>query len=240
LQLTARKSNLKRQRSLGCAGGPAIGLADRGEGITVEGRGAEAAEGFHVLGSGIALVLGEAVTGIDSVQFFEARVAMGFGENGSGGDGDAAGVAFDERFLLDENVELHRVNQQIIGNDGELLKRGGHRLPTGLIDVPCINARRIDLGYGPSEGVIADANGEFGAAIGDEFFGIVQADDAALGVKNNGGRDHRAEESAATGFVNTGDARPAKFTRRSLKTGRAETGHVPAAILARRLRRWRK
>jgi hypothetical protein len=210
---------------LGCAGGPAIGFADGSERITVEGCGAEAAEGFHVFWGGVALVLGEAVAGVDGVQFFEARVTVRFGEDGGGGDRDAARVTFNEGFLFDENVELHRVNQQIIGNDGELLERGSHGLAAGLVDVPGVDARGIDFGDGPGEGVFADAESKLGTAIGDELFGVVEADDAPLGVENDGGRDHRAEQSAASGFVNAGDARPAKFARRSLKTGRAETGH---------------
>jgi len=230
----------ERKRGLRCAGGPTIGFANRCERVAVQGRWAKAAESFHMFGSGIALVLGEAVTGIDGIQSLQARVTMRFGEDGCGSDGDAARVTLDERFLLDENIELHRVNQQIIGNDGELLKGGSHGLAAGLVDIPGVDARGINFGDSPSEGVFADAEGKFGAAIGNEFFGIIQANDATLGVENDGGRDHWAKESAAPGFVNAGDARPAEFARRSLKTGRAETGHFPAAILARGLGQRRK
>ena len=34
---------------------------------------------------------------------------------------------------------------------------------------------------------------EFVAAVGDEFFGIVEADDAALGIENDGGGDYGTE-----------------------------------------------
>jgi hypothetical protein len=70
----------------------------------VERRGTEAAEGFQVNGGAIPFVLRETVTGIFGVQLFETRVPVGFGENGCGGDGDAAGITLDERLLFDQDV----------------------------------------------------------------------------------------------------------------------------------------
>ena len=67
--------------------------------------------------------------------------------------------------------------------------------------------------------MFADAEGEFAAAFGRKFLGIVEADNAAPGIENDGGGNDRAKESAATGFVDAGDARPAEFARGSLKTG---------------------
>jgi len=49
--------------------------------------------------------------------------------------------------------------------------------------------------------VFADARGELGATIGSEFFGVVEADDAALGIQDYGGGGDRAEKGAAAGFV---------------------------------------
>ena len=86
------------------SGGPAIGVADRREGIAMKRRGAMLAQGFEVIGSGVALMAREAVLRVHGVPLFHASVAMRFGKDGSGGDGNAARVAFDERFLLDENV----------------------------------------------------------------------------------------------------------------------------------------
>ena len=84
--------------------GPAIRFAHRREGIAMKGRRAVLPEGFEVVGSGVALMAREAVLRIYGVPLFHASVAMRFGEDGSGGDGNAARVAFDERFLLDENI----------------------------------------------------------------------------------------------------------------------------------------
>ena len=89
---------------------------------------------------------------------------MRFGENGGGGDGNTARVSFDKGFLFDEDVELHGVDQEIVGNDGKLLERGGHGLAAGLIDVPGIDARGVDFGDRPGQSVFANSLGQLGAA----------------------------------------------------------------------------
>ena len=127
--------------------------------------------------------------------------------------------------MLDQNVELHRVNEQIIGRNCELLKRGGHGLTGGLVDVPSIDALGVHFGDGPGESVFADARGKFRPAFGSELFGIVQADNAPLGIENHRSGNDWTKERAASGFINAGDAHPAQFARRSLKTGGAESAH---------------
>ena len=209
----------ERERSLGSAGSPANGFANRCKRKAVKGGRAETAERFEVNRSAVAFVLGETVTREIGVEAVEARVAMRFGEDGGSGDGNAARVSFDEGFLFDENVELHCVDQEIVGNDGKLLERGGHGLAAGLINVPGVDAGGINFGDSPRDGVFTNAKSEFRTMIGRNFFGVVETDNAALGVEDNGGGNDRAEKSAATGFVNAGDARPAEFARGSLKTG---------------------
>src|SRR5579859_948640 len=110
--LCGRKGRLEfeGQGSLRGAGGPAEGFANGRERETVKRSGAETAKGFEVDGSAVTFVLREAVAGKIGVKAIEAGIAMRFGEDGSGGDGDAARVAFDERFLFDEDVELHGVD----------------------------------------------------------------------------------------------------------------------------------
>ena len=84
---------------------------------------------------------------------------------------------------------------------------------------------RVDFGDGPGERVFTNAFAKLGAAFGGEFFGVVEADNAALGIENHGGRDDRTKQCAPSGLVDAGDARPAQFARRSLETGRAEPAH---------------
>ncbi len=189
-------------------------------------------EGFEVVGSGVTLVASEAVLRVDNVPFFHASVAMGFGKDRGGGDGNAARIALDERLLLDQNIQLHGVDEQIVWLDRELFESGSHGLAAGLIDIPRVDALGIDFRDGPGQGMLPDTWSEFCPSLRSKFFRIVEAHNAAFGIENDRGGDHRAEERAAAGFIETGDAHPAKLSRRSLETGRAEAAHC-AEILAR-------
>jgi hypothetical protein len=191
----------------------------------MERRRAMQAQGFEMVGSPVAFVAREAVLRVDGVPLLHARVAVRFREDGSGSDGDAAGVAFDQGFLLDQNVELHGVNEQIVWRNRELLERGGHGLARGLINVPGVNALGVDFRDGPAQRVLLDTDGQLSAAVGRKFFGIVEADDAPLGIENHGGGHDGAKQRAASGFINAGDAHPAQLARRSLETGGAESAH---------------
>lgn len=74
--------------------------------------------------------------------------------------------------------------------------------------------------------------GKLGPALRGKFFRIIKTDDATPRIENDRGGDDRAEERAASGFIDTGDAHPAELSRRSLETGRAKAAHQ-AEILAR-------
>ncbi len=190
------------------------------------------AEGFEVVGSGIPFVASKAVLRVDGVPLFHAHIAMSLCKDRSGSDGNAARVAFDQRFLLDQDVQLYGIDEQVIGLDRELLKGGGHGLAAGLVNVPGVDALSIDFGDGPSKRVLLDAWSKLSAALGSKFFRIIEADNTALGIENHRGGDDGAEERATPGFIETGDAHPAELSRRSLETGRAEAAHW-AEILAR-------
>jgi len=66
---------------------------------------------------------------------------------------------------------------------------------------------------------------DFGPAFRGEFLRIVEAHDASPGIEDDRGGNDRAEQRATPGFIESGDAGPAKFARRSLETGRAEAAH---------------
>ncbi len=132
----------------------------------MERRRAMQAQGFQMVGRGVALVAREAVLRIGGVPFFHAGIAVGLGKDGSSRDGHAAAIAFDDGLLLDEDVELHGVDEKIVRHDAELMKRGDHGLPAGLIDVPGIDALGVHFGDSPGEGVFANALGELRAAFG--------------------------------------------------------------------------
>ena len=127
------------------------------------------AKSFEMIGCGVTFVARKAVLRVDRIPPFHAGVAMCFSEDGSSGDGNTPRVAFDEGLLLDENIELHGVDQQIVRLDGELLQSGGHGLAAGLIDIPGVDALGIDFRDGPGERMLVDACGKFHAALGGKF-----------------------------------------------------------------------
>ena len=77
-------------------------------------RGAVETQSFQMIRGGVALVAREAVLRVDGVPLFHTRIPVCFREDGSGGDGDAARVAFNQGFLLDEHVELHGIDEEIV------------------------------------------------------------------------------------------------------------------------------
>src|SRR5712672_2047269 len=92
---SGEKDELEFERSLGCAGSPADGFANGCKRKAMKRCRAETAEGFEVNRSAVTFVLGETVAGEIGVEFIEARIAVSFGEDGGGGDGNAARVSFD-------------------------------------------------------------------------------------------------------------------------------------------------
>jgi hypothetical protein len=185
----------------------------------------ELSQCFKVIRGCVPFVTSKTVLRIDGVPLFHARVAVRLGQNRGRSDGHAARVAFDERFLFNHHIELHRVDQQVIRLDGQLQEGGGHGLPAGLINIPRVDSLRIDFGDSPGDGVLANARCQFGAALGRKFFRIIQANDAAPGIENDRSRDYRTEQRTAAGFVQTGDAHPAEFSRLALETGTAQASH---------------
>ena len=196
-------------------------------------RGTMHTQRLKMIGGGVAFVASQTILRVDGVPLFHARIAMGLREDGRRRDGYASSIAFDEGFLFDQNVELHGVQEKVIRRDGELLERGGHGLAAGLVNVPGIDALRINFGDGPGEGVLADARSEFGAAIGGEFFRVVKTNDAALWIENHGSSNDGTEQRASAGFIQAGNAHPTEFPRLSLETGRTKAAHLPGDFSTR-------
>src|SRR5213595_3151077 len=88
------------QRSLRGTRGPAARIADRRERIAMQGRGPVETQGFEMVRSGIALMAREPILRINSVPLLHAGVAVRLREDGRGGDGNAACIAFDQGLLL--------------------------------------------------------------------------------------------------------------------------------------------
>src|SRR5260370_19511210 len=94
-----------------------------------------------------------------------------------------------------------------------------------MVNVPCVDALRVHFGDSPRKCVFADAWRKLHPAFASEFYRIVQADNAPLGIENHRGGNDWTKQRPASGFIDAGDAHPAQFARRSLETGGAESAH---------------
>jgi hypothetical protein len=73
--------------------------------------------------------------------------------------------------------------------------------------------------------VLANARREFLAIFGSEFFRVVEADDSPPGIEDDGGSYDRAEERAATHFIESRDTLPAALPREPFVPRTAESWH---------------
>jgi len=80
-----------------------------------------------------------------------------------------------------------------------------------LVDVDLVYFKNVGTTDGPTEALLFDEGGEAFALFLFQDFGIVQTTDGFFGIQNNGGGDNRAEETATTDFVNTGNNAKAEF-----------------------------
>lgn len=71
-----------------------LGGADWGERAAVNGGWAETGEGVEVFGGAVAFMGGEAVAGVEQIEFEHDVVASDFGDDACGGDGVGEAITF--------------------------------------------------------------------------------------------------------------------------------------------------
>src|SRR5260370_29644829 len=164
------QNRVRQQRDLDGPGGPAARVANGSERIPVQRRWTMLAQSLQVISRSVALVARQAILRIDCIPLFHAGVTVRFRQDRGGSDRNAAAVAFDQRFLFDQDIELEGVNQQVIRDDGKLLQGRGHSLTAGLVDVPRVDALRIYLRDRPGQRVDADALSQLRAPLRRKLF----------------------------------------------------------------------
>src|SRR5438445_13858699 len=93
-----------RQRRLYCSRGPTARLANRSEGVPMQWSWSQALQRVQMFRRAVAFVLRQPVPGINRIPLVHASITVSFRQDGRGGDGNARGVAVDQRFLLDQNI----------------------------------------------------------------------------------------------------------------------------------------
>ncbi len=193
----------------------------------MEGAGAVLAEGAAVLWRGVALMGGEPVLRVESVQLAHERIAVNFGNDGGGGDGEGERVAVEEPGLGAGVVDAQGVDEEVIGRAGKSVDRGEHGEAGGLVDVDPVDGLGVDGGDRDGESAAFDAFVEPFPIFAGELFGVGEAgagEGAAVAREDDGSGDDGAKECATADLVHAGDGLKAVVAKRLLGCVGADEG----------------
>ena len=172
----------------------------------MQGRGAPGGDRSAVCRAGIAFVLFPAVLGVLFGELLHQAVALGFGQDGGGGDAGVGRVAFDDAAVRDvvPAAEAVAVYQQQVGAGGESGDALLHRFHRGPEDVDPVDAFGPDVGDGPGDGSVLDilAHG-LPLPLGELFRVVEQRVEVIRRQDDSGGR-YRPGQTPSAGFVGPG------------------------------------
>jgi hypothetical protein len=194
-------------------------LTIKGEGVTVVGCDAVLLDGAVVVGGGVAFVVGPAIERELAVELEHDVVAVGFGEDGGGGDGHEAGVAFDnalvgkgsfvvEAVAVDEEELWFEPSEMGAARDdavGVVTQEGvggeGHGVGGGVEYVEAVDLIGADYGDGPGGCRLFDFFSERGALTFGELLGVVEHWVGVAFGEEYGGSHNGSGQGAASGLV---------------------------------------
>ena len=167
------------------------------------------AQSREMAGRAVSLVRGEAVHGENRIPGGDHAVAFDFRDDRGGGDGTRERVAVNNRLLGKIAFESDRIDQKIACRWRQLLHRMQHGETRRVVDIDLIDAGGIHSGNGPGDGMLANQQREFFAALGRKQFRIAQAANAVcrvvIFIEDHGGGDDRAEQRSTTDFIDSGN-----------------------------------
>lgn len=154
----------------------------------------------------VALVLVEAVLGIQGMQAQQVGVARRLGQDGRGGD------RRHQRIALDHGLHGAAQLGRLVAVDHGQFRRHGqaghgalHRQHGGAQDVQAVDFLHAGAGHEPGQRLGADLHRQRFALLGLEHLGVGQAVDRPVRVQDDGGRIDRSGQRSATGFVDAGN-----------------------------------
>ncbi|MNG04421.1 hypothetical protein D3C84_875490 [compost metagenome] len=156
-------------------------------------------------GGGIALVPGDAITGVDRIQLGHFPITADLGQDGSRSDGRYLAISLDHRSA--GHLELGAavaIDQRQLRRHAEPLHRTLHRQHGGMQDVQLIDLLHLGTGDAPGKGLLADFVEQRIAARFRELLRIVQAEDRPRRVEDDRSGHHRTTERATADFVDAG------------------------------------
>ena len=155
---------------------------------------------------GVSLVAVPAITGVLGVEAKHVVVAIGLGENGSGGNREIGGIAFDHGGVGNARIgaEAVAVDEQVLGAEGEGCNGAVHGQEGGVEDVDAVDFFGRDHAHGPGQGFALDDGAEGVALAFGELLRVVQQFVAEAGGQDDGGGIDGARQASASGFVAAG------------------------------------
>lgn len=111
----------------------------------------------------------------------------------------------DEGSLRCGQVDGNRVDQQEIGLRNQLLDSSFHGETSRLEDIDVIDFVDVGGGDSPSHGALANALGEDVTPVSGQNLAIAESTNRFFGRQDDCRREDRAEEGAASGFVDSGN-----------------------------------
>ena len=161
---------------------------------------------FEMIRRAVAFIVRQSVLRVERIQLLHLPIAFHFRQDRCRGNRDAPSVAVNQGFLLDWQIQFDGIEEKKIGQGLQLRKGRDHRLAAGLVDIPSINAARVDFGHGPGQCVFANAFGKLAAALGAQFLRIIQSDDPSPRIEDDRCGHDGPEKGAPARFIKPGDA----------------------------------
>lgn len=179
------------------------------------------------MGAGwVALMPGKTVLRIEAVEAAHDRVPRHFGDDRRGGDRDAEGIPPDNRQAGAPRLGSHRaVDKDVLGFDGEVGEGEFHRPFRRLIDIDVVDRLLVDDADADDRFFDDLAVGLF-ALTGAEAFRVVDALGKTEAFQDNGARDDRTGERAATRLIDAGDQGIPLLSQPPLVTVEARSAQV--------------
>src|SRR5581483_8504784 len=189
---------------------------------------AKALQCVEVVRRRISLVITKAIARILGVEGSHQAVAVHLGDDAGGADGDALGVALDDRLLRHgEPVEPARVDEQVLRLRVESENGALQRHQAGAIDVEAVDLLHLRPADAHRDRLRADLRLQGIALFRSELFGIIDSLDSRSGVKDDRRGDHRPGERRHAHFVAAADQEDALVPERLLERAEARQ---PAAF----------
>jgi hypothetical protein len=164
------------------------------------------AKAFKVQFGRVAFVLRKTVFRIFAVEVEHEAIAGNFRDDAGGGDGEAEGVAVNERGLLNrKRSNGQSIDQHVIRSRSELNGGGTHGFVRGAEDVQLVDVAMSNDGdrteyIGARDQLLVETP----ALEGRELFGIAQDVVVVVTGKDDCGGHDRSSEGTAPGFVDSG------------------------------------